>query len=151
MRSIYHNVLRVISPLLAWSSVNWAIHGFWMARIFLQVYLCWWSGLGQVNFLHFSKVLAIKIILTIRKKIPILFGLISKHTSRLRILDLMLLLAQCPKLPCKPASLWVLSLVYADVGLLHDLMSHMIKRSVSLLYHLKKSFSLLWNFGFIIS
>lgn len=85
------------------------------------------------------------------KKIPILFRLISKHTSRLRVLDLMLLLAQLPKLPCKPVSLWVLSLVYADVGLLHDLMSHMIKRSVSLLYHLKKSFSLLWNFGFIIS
>lgn len=137
MRSIYHNVLRGISPLLAWSSVNWAIYGFWMARIFLQVYLCWWSGLGQVNFLHFSKVLAIKIILTIRKKIPIPFRLISEHTSRLRILDLMLLLAQLPKLPYKPVSLWVLSLVYADVGLLHDLMSRMIKRSVSFLYHLK--------------
>ena len=35
MRNFYHNILRVISPLLAWSKVNLAICGF-LTRIFLQ-------------------------------------------------------------------------------------------------------------------
>lgn len=52
---------------------------------------------------------------------------ISKHISRLRILDLKLVLAQLPRLTHEPLSLWVFSLPYPDIGLLHNLTSQMMK------------------------